>query len=98
MTIAQISDIHCGGVDFVPSLLERAIREINDLAPDIVICSGDLTTFGFKHEYVLARSYLDQIECESVVVIRETTTRATSATCISKTCSATATRCSGSAA
>ena len=69
LTIAQISDIHCGGVDFVPNLLERAIREINDLTPDIVICSGDLTTFGFKHEYVLAKSYLDQIECESVVVI-----------------------------
>jgi Icc protein len=69
LTIAQISDIHCGGVDFVPNLLERAIREINDLAPEIVICSGDLTTFGFKHEYMLAKSYLDQIECESVVVI-----------------------------
>jgi len=69
LTIAQISDIHCGGPDFVPSLLERAIREINDLEPDIVICSGDLTTFGFKHEYALARTYLDQIECESVVVI-----------------------------
>ena len=36
LTIAQISDIHCGGVDFVPNLLERAIREINDLEPDIV--------------------------------------------------------------
>ena len=55
LTIAQISDIHCGGVDFVPNLLERAIREINDLGPDIVICSGDLTTFGFKHEYAQAK-------------------------------------------
>ena len=69
LTIAQISDIHCGGVDFVPNLLERAISEINELGPDIVICSGDLTTFGFKHEYALARSYLERIECESVVVI-----------------------------
>ena len=39
----------------MPNLLERAIREINDLEPDIVICSGDLTTFGFKHEYALAQ-------------------------------------------
>jgi Icc protein len=69
LTIAQISDIHCGGPDFVPNLLERAIREINDLGPDIVICSGDLTTFGFKHEYALAKSYLDRIECDAVVVI-----------------------------
>src|SRR4249919_789111 len=69
VTIAHISDIHCGGPDFVPELLERAISEINGLEPDIVICSGDLTTFGFKHEYVTARGYLDQIACDSVVVI-----------------------------
>ena len=69
LTIAQISDIHCGGPDFVPSLLERAIREINDLEPDIVICSGDLTTFGFKQEYFEAKRYLDKIECQEFVVI-----------------------------
>ena len=49
-TIAHLSDLHCGGQYFVPGLLERAIAEINDLEPDIVVCSGDLTTFGFKHE------------------------------------------------
>ena len=32
--IAHISDIHCGGPHFVPSLIERAIGEINDLGPD----------------------------------------------------------------
>ncbi len=68
-TIAHISDIHCGEPDFVPGLMERAITEINEVHPKIVICSGDLTTFGFKHEYALARRYLDRIECDSVVVI-----------------------------
>src|SRR3954464_14788177 len=68
-TIAHISDIHCGGPDFVPNLIERAIIEINDLKPDLVICSGDLTTFGFKHEYAMARQYMNRIECDAVVVI-----------------------------
>ena len=68
-TIAQISDLHCGGPYFVPNLLERAISEINDLAPDVVICSGDLTTFGFKEEYAQAKSFLDRIACEHLVVI-----------------------------
>jgi 3',5'-cyclic AMP phosphodiesterase CpdA len=68
-TIAHISDIHCGGPDFVPNLMERAIIEINELNPNLVICSGDLTTFGFKHEYAMAREYMNQIECESIVVI-----------------------------
>src|SRR5919109_1135918 len=68
-TIAHISDIHCGGPDFVPGLMERAINEINEIGPKIVICSGDLTTFGFKHEYALAKTYLDRLRCDSVVVI-----------------------------
>jgi 3',5'-cyclic AMP phosphodiesterase CpdA len=68
-TIAQISDLHCGGQYFVPSLLERAISEVNDLEPEIVIVSGDLTTFGFKGEYAQAKAYLDRIHCEHVVVI-----------------------------
>ena len=68
-TIAQLSDIHCGGPDFVPNLMERAVAEINELDPDIVICSGDLTTFGFKHEYAMAKGYLDQIACDAFVVI-----------------------------
>src|SRR3990170_7828948 len=68
-TIAPLSDLHCGGQYFVPGLLERAIGEINDLSPDIVVCSGDLTTFGFKHEYQEAKSYLDRIACDSLVVI-----------------------------
>jgi len=67
--IAQISDLHCGEPHFVPGLMERAINEINDLEPQIVVCSGDLTAMGFKHEYALAKQYLDRIECETVVVV-----------------------------
>src|SRR2546428_1036039 len=68
-TIVQLSDLHCGKQYFLPNLLERAISEINDIGPDIVICSGDLTTFGFKDEYQLAKSYLDRLDCDSRVVI-----------------------------
>ena len=67
--IAHISDIHCGGPHFMPSLMERAIGEINDLGPDLVICTGDLTTFGFKQEFAQAKRYLDRIECDYLVVV-----------------------------
>ena len=69
LTIAHISDLHCGGPYFVPNLMERAISEINELGPEIVICSGDLTTFGFKEEYAIARDFIEQIECDSIVII-----------------------------
>ena len=69
MRIAHISDIHCGEPHFVPGLMERAINEINDGQPDIVVCSGDLTAMGFKYEYMQAKAYLDRLECDCVVVI-----------------------------
>ena len=50
---AHISDLHCGSPHFVPSLMERAIVEINDLESDVVVCSSDLTEFGFKVDAVL---------------------------------------------
>jgi 3',5'-cyclic AMP phosphodiesterase CpdA len=67
--IVQLSDLHCGQQFFLPQLLERAIAEVNELAPEVVIVSGDLTSNGFKDEYALAREYLNTIECESIVVI-----------------------------
>jgi 3',5'-cyclic AMP phosphodiesterase CpdA len=68
-TIAQISDIHCGSPHFVPSLLERAITEINELEPNVVIVSGDLTADGFREEYDLAREYIDRLDIEDPIVI-----------------------------
>ena len=63
-TIAQISDLHCGSPHFVPSLLERAIAEINELEPRPGDLSGDLTADGFREEYDLAREYIDRLDCE----------------------------------
>ncbi len=67
--IAHISDLHCGGPHFVPNLLERAIGEINELRPNLVVCSGDLTTAGYKPEWLQAKAYLDRIECSAMVVV-----------------------------
>jgi 3',5'-cyclic AMP phosphodiesterase CpdA len=68
-TIVQISDLHCGSELFRSELLERAIAEINDLAADVVVCSGDLTTNGFRGEFREAKEHLDRVECESLVVV-----------------------------
>jgi Icc protein len=67
--IAHLSDLHCGSPYFVANLLERAILEINEIEPDVVVCSGDLTTFGYKQEYEQARSYLDRLNCPDVITI-----------------------------
>jgi Icc protein len=67
--IVQLSDLHCGHQFFLPQHLERAIAETNEMEPNVVVISGDLTSNGFKEEYVLARDYLNRIECEAMVVI-----------------------------
>ena len=67
--IVQLSDLHCGQQFFLPDQLERAIAETNDLEPDVVVISGDLTSHGFRDEYAMAREYLDKVECKSMVVI-----------------------------
>jgi len=76
VTIAHISDPHVGSPHFVPNLLHRVIEEINELQPDAVICSGDLTTDGYRQEYQAWLSYAERIQA--------TTTPETSGTCTSK--------------
>ena len=64
--------------------------EVNELEPDIVVCSGDLTTFGFQQEYAEAKTYLDRLECENVVVVPGNHDSRNAATSTSRSCSASA--------
>src|SRR4051794_41201970 len=50
-------------------MLEQAIEEINAVAPDLVVISGDLTADGYRGEYELAREYVDKVECANPIVI-----------------------------
>ena len=68
LTIAHISDIHAGSPYFVPSLMDRVVVELNELEPDIVLCTGDLTEMGFRQDYVTAKEYLDRIEAPRIVI------------------------------
>ncbi len=67
MLIAHISDMHCGH-EFQPSIFEQAAREINNLDPDVVVVTGDLTDSGLLSQYREARKRLDGLNCKNVVV------------------------------
>jgi len=69
LVIAHISDLHAGSVHFMPNLMDRTVVEINELKPDIVVCTGDLTEMGFRPEYQVAKSYLERLECPDLLVI-----------------------------
>jgi len=69
VVIAQISDLHCGSVYYREELAHRVVEEVNELAPDVVIVTGDLTDMGFRAEFETARAVLDGIECERLLVV-----------------------------
>jgi 3',5'-cyclic-AMP phosphodiesterase len=66
--IVQISDLHVGESDFVPSLLTRCVDEINELKPEIVIITGDLTGMGYRREYDTVKNYISPIKCKNLIV------------------------------
>lgn len=69
LTIAQISDIHCGHPMFDEELLEHAVDEIKDLRPDLVVVAGDLTSEGYAPQYRQAKRYLDRLSDLEMIVI-----------------------------
>jgi 3',5'-cyclic-AMP phosphodiesterase len=69
LTIAQISDLHCGHPMFEAELLDHAVEEILDLAPDLVVVAGDLTSEGYAPQFRQAKRYLDRLEGLQMMVI-----------------------------
>lgn len=68
-TIAHISDFHIGSQYFIPNLLSRTIEELNELCPDIVIVTGDITDGGFEQEYKTAETFLSRLDCKNILLV-----------------------------
>lgn len=68
LRIVQISDIHCGEPTFDAERLGSIIKEINEIAPDLVVVAGDLTGAGYEWEYEQAAEFLEKIDAPRVVI------------------------------
>lgn len=60
--IAHISDLHVSKADFDEDVFMQAVNEINDLQPDMIILTGDLTDRGYYVEFEQATRYLSLFE------------------------------------
>ncbi len=67
--IAHISDLHCGSQYHIPSLATRVIDELNELKPDMVVVTGDLTDMGFRQEFKQAHRLLSRLQCQERMVL-----------------------------
>lgn len=65
-TIAHISDIHFGDAD--PGVVERLAEKIRELAPDLIVVSGDLTQRARSRQFAEARAFLSRLPRPQLVV------------------------------
>jgi len=68
MLLVQISDIHCGPM-FRKEILRAAIREINEMRPDVVLITGDLTENGLMSEFNTASKELKRLQSKKIIYI-----------------------------
>lgn len=65
-TLLHLSDLHFGRVD--PALMAPLKARIDQLAPDVVAVSGDLTQRARSHQFQAARAFLDTLPRPQIVV------------------------------
>jgi 3',5'-cyclic AMP phosphodiesterase CpdA len=66
-TLVHISDLHFGAV--AEATLEPLLDTIENLAPDAVVVSGDLTQRALRKQYQGAAAFLGRIDCETRIVV-----------------------------
>ena len=64
--LVHISDLHFGTED--KNIAEDLIKDINNLSPNLVVVSGDLTQRARTNQYKAARQYLDKINFEKIII------------------------------
>lgn len=64
--LVHLSDLHFGRDR--PELLEPLISAVNDLAPDAIAISGDLTQRARRREFAAARAFVDRLRAPCLIV------------------------------
>ncbi len=68
MIIVQLSDLHVGS-QFQPNVFETIVKEVNELNPDVIVITGDLTNEGLMKEYEKCKSLLKQFKTKKIISI-----------------------------
>ncbi len=67
--IAHLSDIHFGEKGFRRGKVEACVEEVNELSPNLVVVTGDLTSDGLPEEFGGAKELIDGLEPKTIVIM-----------------------------
>ena len=68
MIVVQISDLHVGS-QFLQEKFDTLVSEVNELNPDVIVITGDLTNEGLMKEYEKAKSLIEQFNTKKIIAI-----------------------------
>ena len=68
MIIVQLSDIHMGS-QYLGDVFAKVIEEVNQIKPDAVIITGDLTDEGLIKQYEKCKEMISKIKCKRIFAI-----------------------------
>ncbi len=68
MIIVQLSDLHVGS-QFLPEVFETVVKEVNEINPDVIVITGDLTNEGLIKEYKKCKSLLTKFNTKKIISI-----------------------------
>jgi len=68
MQIVQISDLHVGS-QFLQEKFDILVDEVNELNPDVIVITGDLTNEGLMSEYEKCKSLLTKFKTKKIITI-----------------------------
>ena len=66
LTLAHISDLHFGREN--PLLIHGLLQNLEEIKPQVVVISGDLTQRARHREFVAARAFLDSLQWPFLVI------------------------------
>jgi len=67
--IVHLSDIHVSDSYFLADVAESVMQSVNEISPDIVVITGDLTHNGSQQEFEDVKEYIDRIDCRNKVIV-----------------------------
>ena len=68
MIIVQISDLHIGS-QFLEDKFDLLVEEVNELNPDTIVITGDLTNEGLMKEYKKCKLLLSKFNTKKIIIM-----------------------------